>query len=66
MNDRQKELLTKAYWNIADICVFFDVGRNKATAIRQKAIKKFDGFNPVLPQKVKRDAVLKAMDIKVI
>ena len=65
MNERQIELLKKAYWNISDICSFFQVGRNKATEIRQRAIKKFDGFNPVLPQKVKRDAVLKAMDVKI-
>lgn len=64
MNETQTELLKKFYWNIADICAFFDVGRNKATEIRRKAILEHEGLNPILPQKVKRDAVLKTMGIK--
>lgn len=62
--DNKEELLSKNYWNIKDICLFFGCGRNKATEIKKKAIKDFDGFEPLLPQKVRRDAILKAVNYK--
>jgi len=65
MNERQEELMKKKYWHLSDICIFFECGRNKASQIRQKAIKEFEGFEPIFPQRVKRDSVLKAMNIKV-
>lgn len=60
----KEELLKKAYWNLADIKAYLGCGLNKASKIRQLAIKKHNGLNPLLPQKVKKDSVLKALDIK--
>ena len=57
-----EDLLSKAYWNNKDIKAYANVGSNKASAIRQKAIKYYDGLNPLLPLKVKRDAVLKVLE----
>jgi len=65
MNERQIELLKKKYWHLNDICIFFECGRNKASQIRQKALKEFDGFEAIFPQRVKRDSVLKAMNIEI-
>lgn len=62
--DARSECLSKEYWNLSDIMFFFNCGKNKASQIRQMAISKYDGFEPVLPQKVKKNAVLKAMKIK--
>lgn len=59
-----EELLNKAYWNLADIRAYLGCGLNKASKIRQLAIKKHNGLNPLLPQKVKRDAVLKVLQIE--
>ena len=64
MNEKQLELLKKKYWHLNDICIFFECGRNKASQIRQKAIKEYNGFEPIFPQRVKRDSVLKAMNIE--
>lgn len=58
------ELLKKSYWNLADIQSFVGCGRSKASKIRQEAVSKFNGFNKLLPQKVKREAVLKVLEIK--
>lgn len=59
-----EEVLNKAYWNLADIRAYLGCGLNKASKIRQIAIKKHNGLNPLLPQKVKRDAVLKVLQIE--
>lgn len=59
-----EELLNKAYWNLEDIRAYLGCGLNKASKIRQLAIKKHNGLNPLLPQKVKRDAVLKVLQIE--
>ena len=61
--DARSDCLSKEYWNLSDIMVFFGCGKNKASQIRQIAIRKYDGFEPVLPQKVKKSAVLKAMKV---
>lgn len=58
------EVLNKAYWSLSDIQQFVGCGRSKASKIRQTAIMKFNGFNKLLPQKVKREAVLKVLEIK--
>lgn len=60
-----EKLLNKEYWHLDDICRYFECGRNKASKIRQIAIKNFDGFEPIFPQRVKRNSVLKAMNIKI-
>ena len=59
-----EEVLNKAYWNLSDIQAYLGCGVSKASKIRQIAIKKFNGLNPLLPQKVKRDSVLKVLQIK--
>lgn len=64
MEEGKEELLKKAYWNLADIKAYLGCGLNKASKIRQLAIKKHNGLNPLLPQKVKKDSVLKALEIK--
>lgn len=60
----EAELIKKAYWNLSDIQSFVGCGRSKASKIRQEAVNKFNGFNKLLPQKVKREAVLKVLEIK--
>lgn len=55
--EKEAELIKKAYWNLSDIQLFVGCGRNKASKIRQEAVSKFNGFNKLLPQKVKREAV---------
>jgi hypothetical protein len=40
-------------------------GKNKASQIRQEAIIKYDGLNPVLPRLVKKEAVLKVLEVNV-
>ena len=57
-----EDLLNKAFWNNKDIQAYANVGVNKASKIRKIAILKYDGFIKLLPQKVKRDAVLKALE----
>lgn len=64
MEEGKEGLLNKAYWNLVDIKSFVGCGVSKASKIRQIAIKKFNGLNPLLPQKVKRDSVLKVLQIK--
>ena len=56
------DVLKKVYWSLDDIRAYLGCGRTKASKIRQEAIRKFNGFNPLLPQKVKRDAVLKILN----
>lgn len=62
--ENEAELSNKVYWTLADIIEYAGCGRTKASAIRQEAIKKFNGFNKLLPKKVKREAVLKVLDIR--
>lgn len=65
MNEEQRHLLSKRYWHLHDIQKFFECGKTKASQIRQRAINEFGGFEPIFPQRVKRDSVLKAMDIEI-
>ena len=60
----KEALLEKGYWHLADIQKFAECGISKASQIRQEAIKKFGGGNPLFPQKVRRDAVLKVLEVK--
>ena len=54
----------KEYWNNQDIMNYVGCGKNKASAIRKLAILKFDGLNPLLPRLVKKQAVLKVLEIR--
>ena len=56
------ELMSKAYWNNKDIMMFANCGVNKASKIRKLAIIKYAGGIPLLPQKVRKDAVLKVLE----
>lgn len=55
--------MQKEYWNNQDIMQYVGCGKNKATAIRKVAILKFDGLNPLLPRLVKRESVLKVLEV---
>ena len=55
----------KEYWTNQDIMNFVGCGKNKASKIRQIAIIKFDGLNPLLPRLVKKQAVLKVLEVNV-
>lgn len=54
----------KQYWNNQDIMNYVGCGKNKATEIRKIAIIKFDGLNPLLPRLVKKEAVLKVLEVE--
>ena len=58
----KENLLEKGFWHLADIRAYACCGTVKASKIRQEAIKKYDGLNPLFPTKVRRDAVLKVLD----
>ena len=53
----------KEYWSNQDIMSYVGCGKNKASQIRKEAIIKFDGLNPVLPRLVKKEAVLKVLEV---
>lgn len=63
MSKDKEALLEKGYWHLADIQIFAECGICKASKIRQEAIKKYGGLNPLFPQKVRRDAVLKVLEV---
>lgn len=56
-----EELINKQYWTNADIMAYAGCGKTKASQIRREALVKHDGLIPLLPRKVKRDAVLKVL-----
>ena len=60
----KENLLEKGFWHLADIRAYACCGTVKASKIRQEAIKKYDGLNPLFPTKVRRDAVLKVLEEK--
>lgn len=50
------------YMSNKDIMKLVPCGKNKATEIRKIAILEFNGLNPLLPRKVKREAVMKVLE----
>jgi hypothetical protein len=50
------------YWTNKDIRDYVGCGVNKASQIRKEAILHHDGFIPLLPRKVKKQAVLDALE----
>ena len=38
-------------------------GVNKACQIRKIAITRFNGFNPVLPKKTRKEAIIKVLEL---
>lgn len=62
--EERDNLLAKGFWHLADIKAYANCGTVKASKIRQEAIKKYDGGSPLFPQMVRRDAVLKVLEIK--
>ena len=57
-------MLQEEYWTNQDIRNYVGCGVNKASQIRKKAIKDFNGFNPLLPRKVKKESVLQVLKIE--
>lgn len=57
------ELLIKPVWENTDIKLYANCGSNTAVRIHQEAAIVHGGVIKVLPKKVKRDAVLKAMGL---
>lgn len=55
----------KEYLSNKDIQELVGCGKNKASQIRQLAILKYDGFNPILPRLVRTSAVLKVLEEKI-
>lgn len=53
----------KQYWSNQDIMNYVGCGKNKASAIRKIAIIKFNGLNPLLPRLVKKEAVMKVLEV---
>lgn len=55
----------KKYLTNKDIQELAGCGKNKACEIRKRAIIKYDGFNPLLPKLVKKEAVMKVLEEKI-
>lgn len=60
------DLLQKPIWNNKDIQAFTGCSPTTAVKIRKEAIEKYDGYIPMLPKSIKRDAVLKALNMEVV
>lgn len=56
-------LLLKSVWTNQDIMAYTNCGATTASAIHQKAVIEHNGLIKLLPRKVKRDAVFKALGI---
>lgn len=56
-----QEIINKPIWTNADIRAYAGCGKTQATQIRKIALVKYDGFIKLMPRKVKRDAVIKAL-----
>ena len=57
MNDKEKK-----YFNLIDIMEYLECGKNTASQIRNIAIKMFNGLCFYNHKKVKREAVIKAIE----
>ena len=54
--------MEQMYITNKDIMQLVPCGKNKASEIRRQAILEFNGLNPLLPRKVKKEAVLKVLE----
>jgi len=52
----------KKYWNLQDIMNYLECGKNTASMIRNIAIKQFNGLCFYDKRKLKKDAVIKAIE----
>lgn len=52
----------KKYWNLQDIMNYLGCGKNKASYVRQVAINQFNGLCFYDKRKLKKEAVLKAIE----
>ena len=50
------------YLTNKDIMKLVPCGKNKASEIRKIAILDFNGLNPLLPRKVRKESVLKVLE----
>lgn len=55
----KRELLDLPAWGIKEIRAFFGYGKNKAMAIRDRAVKEFEGAVPYSNSMATRDSVLR-------
>lgn len=60
------ELLQKSIWTNQDIMDYVGCGMTTASKIHKEAIIKHDGYIPLCPKKVRRDAVLKVLGINCV
>ena len=58
-----QQLLQKPVWNNEDIMKFFNCKVNKAINIKKVAIQKYNGYVPMFPFAVYRDAILKVIGV---
>lgn len=58
----QEEAMEQLYLSNKDIMELVPCGKNKASEIRKRAILDFNGLNPLLPRKVKKEAVMKVLE----
>lgn len=54
--------MEQLYLSNKDIMKLVPCGKNKASEIRKRAILDFNGLNPLLPRKVKKEAVMKVLE----
>lgn len=54
--------MEQMYLSNKDIMALVPCGKNKASEIRKIAILEYNGLNPLLPRKVKKEAVLKVLE----
>jgi hypothetical protein len=54
--------MEQLYLSNKDIMELVPCGKNKASEIRKRAILDFNGLNPLLPRKVKKEAVMKVLE----
>lgn len=54
--------MEQMYLSNKDIMELVPCGKNKASEIRKIAILEFNGLNPLLPRKVKREAVMQVLE----
>ena len=54
--------MEQMYLTNKDIMKLVPCGKNKASEIRKIAILDFNGLNPLLPRKVRKESVLKVLE----
>jgi hypothetical protein len=58
-----KNILARSVWSNQDIMDYVGCGKTIASKIHQLALKEHNGYVAMCPKKIKRDAVLKVLDV---